>query len=418
MENSDEHLDGQNEAEQYQLSLPQDAQRIIISFLTGRTVLKFRSVCKFWRDCVKESTFVDCHLNNALRFHQFIACFTSVDHGLVHMYLFDPTTVNFKRTEPVFSSRFHMSEPCNGIMCAYDLEGSAEILNPTTRKHLSLPASEHVPQAPYSEYFLGFVHSTKEYKVVSLRHWVRHLTFEACTIGTKSWRKVHECEEFLKKTNPVIVNDEMHWLLLDDVSSNFTQKILSFSLTDEKFSYLDVPSSVRDRDLELFEGEAKLYLLSMPCCMVAAGFTESEIWMADKTRQFWVPLYNIPSRPPLGTRSFFLHEKKLFFGTEKRFTYIDLLDGRVRYIDVPPGENIISSGMFVESFAPAVTGLVSSITLFNGSRHAGSSSTATRRSSGLSRWSSPIVQSSKRAKRITNMVWKMYAEGTRFGIAL
>uniref|UniRef100_A0A0E0CHD4 F-box domain-containing protein n=2 Tax=Oryza meridionalis TaxID=40149 RepID=A0A0E0CHD4_9ORYZ len=344
-DNNDEIFDGQNEAVQSQVSLPQDIQRIIIGFLPGRTVLKFCSVCKFWRDCIVEPAFVDHHLNCALRFRQAIACFTSVDNGLIQMYMFDPITVNFKRTEPVFSSRFHMSQPCNGMVCAYDLKGAAEVLNPTTRKHLTLPASESVYQAQYSEYFLGYVHSTKEYKVVALRHWIKHLTFEVCTIGTLSWRTVRgsEEEELLKTTKPVVVNDEMHWLLLDDESSYFTRKILSFNLTDEKFSYLDVPDSVRDRDLELVEGEGKLHLWSMPC--KGAAYTESEIWLADSTRQFWVHLHNIAHPSVLGTKPFFMYKSKLFLGSQKRFIYIDILDGTVCYVDIPSGENIISSGM-------------------------------------------------------------------------
>lgn len=427
-DNNDEILDGQNEEVQSQVSHPQDIQRIIIGFLPGRTVLKFCSVCKFWRDCIVEPAFVDHHLNCALRFRQAIACFTSVDNGLVQMYMFDPITVNFKRTEPVFSSRFHMSQPCNGMVCAYDLKGAAEVLNPTTRKHLTLPASESVYQAQYSEYFLGYVHSTKEYKVVALRHWIKHLTFEVCTIGTLSWRTVRgsEEEELLKTTKPVVVNDEMHWLLLDDESSHFTRKILSFNLTDEKFSYLDVPDSVRDRDLELVEGEGKLHLWSMPC--KGAAYTESEIWLADSTRQFWVHLHNIAHPSVLGTKPFFMYKSKLFLGSQKRFIYIDILDGTVCYVDIPSGENIISSGMFVESFVPALTGtgLVNSMTLLTGSRYAGSSSrgsgpssraagsssTRTRRSPAASRWSSAVVQSSKRAKRTINLVWKMYTEGT------
>ncbi|XP_006647037.1 putative F-box protein At2g02030 [Oryza brachyantha] len=415
--------DGQNEAVQSRVCLPGDVQQIILAFLPGRTLLKFSSVCKFWRDSIKEPAFVDLHLDNALRFHQSIACFTSVDNGLIQMYMFDPTTVNFKRTEPVFSSRFHMSEPCNGMMCAYDLKGGAEVLNPTTRKHLTLPESESVPQAPYSEYFLGYVHSTKKYKVVALRHWVRHLTFEVCTIDSLSWRTVYKSEELLKTTKAVVVNGEMHWLVLDDESSHFTQRVLSFNLADEEFSYLDVPNSVRERDLELFKGEGRLYLLSMPCN--GAQYTESEIWLADPAQLLWFHMYNVTPRPAFGTKPFFLYKSKLFFGDQRRFMYIDLLDGRVCYIDVPSGENIISSGMFVESFVPTETDLVNSMTLLNGSHHAGSSSrgsgpscaagsssTGPRRSSGVSKWSSAVVQSPRRAKRTTDMVWKMYTEST------
>uniref|UniRef100_A0A0D9VDE9 F-box domain-containing protein n=1 Tax=Leersia perrieri TaxID=77586 RepID=A0A0D9VDE9_9ORYZ len=415
-DNNDEIMNEQNEAVQSQVSLPQDIQQTIISLLPGRTVLKFTSVCKFWRDCIKEPTFVDRHLKNSLRLHQSIAFFTSVDTSLVQMYLFDPATVNFKRTEPVLSSRFHMSGPCNGMVCAYDLKDSVEVLNPTTRKHLTLPASETVTQTYFLEYFLGYVHSTEMYKVVAICHCVRHLTFEVCTIGTQSWRKVRKSgeEELLKTTKAVVVNDKMHWLVLDDESSHFTRKILSFNLADETFLYRDVPDSVRDRDLELFEGEGRLCLLSMPC--KGAEETASEIWLADSSGQVWVHLYSISPRPALGMKPFFLYKRKLFFGNQKRFIYIDLLDGRVCYIDVPSDESIISAGMFVESFVPNVPDkdLVNSMTLLNcehqaklSSRGSGPSS-RTRSTCGVTRWSLAVVQASRRARETTNMVWNVY----------
>lgn len=425
----EDNNDEQNEAGQARVSLPQDVQQIILASLPGRVVLKFRRVCKFWRDCIEEPTFVDRHLHSALRFHQSIACFTSVDRGLFQMYTFDPTTMNFKSMELVFSCRFNMSGPCNGLVCAYDLKGGVEVLNPTTRKHLGLPVSELVSQAPFSEYFVGFVHSAKEYKVVSVRHHLQFLTFEVCTIGTLSWRTVRESADLLKTTKAVIVNDGVYWLLLDEISSDLTRKILGFNLTDEKFSTIAVPEAVKYRDLELFEGEGKLHLLSMPC--KGSAYTASEIWVAGSTRQVWVHMYTLAPRLPLGMRPFFLHKRKLFFGNQKKFTYIDLVDGSVFYVDMPSGESLISCGMFVESFIPSMIGLVNSTTLpysshrsgsssigpGPSSRGAGSSFTGPGHPSGGAGWSSTeLVQSSKRAKRTMNMEWKMYGKEAKFSL--
>jgi len=96
MDCNNNDLDKKNKGTEAQVYVPQDAQRIVLAFLPGRIVVKLRSVCKFWRDCIEEPSFVDSHLNNAYRFHQSIACFTSLDHGLVHMYTFDSATMNFR----------------------------------------------------------------------------------------------------------------------------------------------------------------------------------------------------------------------------------------------------------------------------------------------------------------------------------
>jgi F-box interacting protein len=418
--NSDD-LDKQNEVTGSRVFIPQDAQGVILAFLPGRDVVKLRSVCKFWLECVEEHSFMDRHLNNACRYHQSIACFTSLDHGLVHMYTFDPATMNFRSVELVFSSRFNMSAPCNGLVCAYDIKGDAEVLNPTTRKHLRLPDSALKSRSLYSEYFVGFVHSTKQYKVVSIRHHVRFLTFEICTIGTPSWRTIHESAELLVATKAVIVKDGMYWLLLDEASSYSSREILTLNLTDERFSKIAIPDAVKSHKLELFEGEGKLRLLSTHSD--GSSNIVSDIWVADLAGEDWIHLQTIIPLTHLGISPFFQLKTKVFFGNQKRLLCVDLQDGTVSYINMPSGETLISCGMFVESFAPAATGLVSSTASYGDRsrlaepsmadpgpsfRGAGSSSASRGRYSGLTGWSSAdLEQSFKRTKRTTNMQWKI-----------
>ncbi|CAN6230750.1 unnamed protein product [Urochloa humidicola] len=424
MDGSSDDLDKQNETTETQVYVPQDAQGIVLAFLPGKVVVKLRSVCKFWRDCIEEPSFVDRHLNNACRFHQSIACFTSLDDGLVHVYTFDPATMNFRSVELVFSNRFHMSAPCNGLVCVYDVKGDAEVLNPTTRKHLRLPDSVLKSRSLCSEYFVGFVNSTKEYKVVSVRHCVQFLAFEICTIGALSWRTIRESSELLKATKAVIVNGSMYWLLLNEASSGFSREILMLNLTDETFTKIVIPDAVRKHDLELFEGEGKLLLLSNHYD-TSSGNIVSNIWVVDLTHQDWIHLPMVAPRMPVGMSPFFQLKTKIFFGNQNRLLCVDLQDCTVSHIDMPSGETLISCGMFVESFAPAVTGMVSSTassSYGNSSglhepssadpgpsfRGAGSSSKGRSKSSGFTGWSSADLERSfKRTKRTMNLVWKI-----------
>uniref|UniRef100_A0ACD5ZN22 Uncharacterized protein n=1 Tax=Avena sativa TaxID=4498 RepID=A0ACD5ZN22_AVESA len=394
-DNNDELLDEQNEAVEAQVSLPQDIQQTVLAFLPGRVVLKLRAVSRFWRDCIQEPNFVDRHLNNALCFRQSIAFFTSFDDGHFCMYTFDPTTMNCKSLDIIFSFRFQMSDPCNGLVCAYDSKGTVEVLNPTTMKHVALPVSQLQSRAVSSEYFVGSVQSTNEYKVVCIRHRARFLTFEVCTVGTQSWRVVLECTDLLKTTKAVIVNGVMHWLLLD-VASNFTPMILLFNLTDEIFSKSPVPDAIKDHNLELFEGEGKLHLLAMPSKGSASEV--SEIWVSNSTCTVWDHMCNITFLLPSGMRPHFLHKKKLFYGNQKRFCYIDLEGGGGFHINVPYDECIVSSGIFVDSLLlHSVTGLVDLRTLVTSYVRAGSAG-----SSSLG-----ARQSLKKAKSNKKMNWRL-----------
>jgi F-box interacting protein len=398
-DNNDGLLDEQNEAVEAQVSLPQDIQQTVLAFLPGRVVLKLRAVCRFWRDCIQVPNFVDRHLNNALCFHQSIAFFTSMDDGLFCMYTFDPTTMNCKSLDFVLSCRFQMSDPCNGLVCAYDSRGAVEVLNPLTMKHVILPVSELESRALSSEYFLGSVQSTNEYKVVCIRHQVQFMTFEVCTVGTQSWRAVRQSANFTKTSKAVIVNGIMHWLLLD-VASDFTRTILLFNLTYEIFSETAVPDAIKDHNLELFEGKGKLHLLAMPSKGSASEV--SEIWVSNSTCTVWDHMCNMTFVLPLGMKLHFLHKKKLFYGNQRRFYYIDLEGGGGFHINVQSDECIVSSGIFVDSLLlHSMTGLVDSRTLLMGSDHAGSSSHATGSSS------SGAGKSFKEAKRNKKMKWRL-----------
>lgn len=394
-DSNDELLVEQNEAVEAQVSLPQDIQQTVLAFLPGRIVLKLRAVSRFWRDCIQEPVFVNRHLKNALCLHQSIVFFTSLDDGLFCMYTFDPTTMNCKSLDFVLSFRFQMSDPCNGLVCAYDSKGAVEVLNPTTMKHVVLPVSGLQSRALSSEYFLGSVHSTNEYKVVCIRHRVRFLTYEVCTVGTQSWRAVRESADLLKTTKAVIVNEVMHWLLTD-VESNFTRRILLFNLTDEIFSETAVPDAIKDHDLELFEGEGKLHLLATPSKRSASE--GSEIWVSNSTCTVWDHMCNITFLLPSGMKPHFLHKKKLFYGNQKRFYYVNLEGGGGFHINVQSDECIVSSGIFVDSLLlHSVTGLVDSRTLLMGSDHGGSAGSS----------SSGAGKSFKGAKSNKKMNWRL-----------
>ncbi|XP_066392390.1 uncharacterized protein [Miscanthus floridulus] len=263
---------------------------------------------------------------------------------------------------------------------------------------------------------------SEEKPVFMASHRVRDAELFKIDVKKLTWRTIHESAELLKATKAVIVNDGMYWLLLNEASSHLCREILTLNLTDERFSKIAIPDAVKNHNLGLFEGEGKLRLLSTHSD--GSNNIVSDIWVADLTSQDWIHLQTIVPRMPVGISPFFQLKTKIFFGNQKRLLCVDLQDGTVSYINMPPGETLISCGMFVESFAPAVTGMVSSTAASYGIRSrlaepssadpgpsfrgAGSSSASHGRSSGLTGWSSAdLEQSFKRTKRTTNMQWKI-----------
>jgi hypothetical protein len=157
--------------------------------------------------------------------------------------------------------------------------------------------------------------------------------------------------------------------------------------------------------------EGKLHLLSMPAD--GPNNTVSDIWVVEVncTEQIWSQLKIVSPRVSGGMSMFFLWKMKIFCGSQDILSCVDLLGSTVSYISMASGESLISCGMFVESFAPAMKGLVNSIAS-SSSSGAGSSLSVLRRPSDLIGWSTINRELSlERARRKVNMEWKISKRG-------
>ncbi|XP_075481328.1 F-box protein At5g65850-like [Primulina tabacum] len=152
--------------------LPHELITEILSWLTVQSLLRFKTVCKLWRDTIQEQNFTNLHM---IRF------------ALIYpeiMWEEDPVEPNsYNNTES-----FSIVSSLNGLLLERcSSTNKYRIRNPSTKYILHLPSPKHIEQAMS----MRFVSKAKEYKLVSyhLDKTTNWLGFEVLTIGTDSaWR--------------------------------------------------------------------------------------------------------------------------------------------------------------------------------------------------------------------------------------
>ncbi|KAF9597727.1 hypothetical protein IFM89_021214 [Coptis chinensis] len=269
--------------------LPSETVTDILAMLPSKSVLRFRSVCKEWRNMIDRPGFAAMHFNRATQADTKSTFFFSpywcelTPSYIVELDKQDPnppllntirkrkrhTNANRKadtrlfitntttKVDLVCPERFvHENDERltklfeNGLIClASDLfitptNCETYICNPATREFVKLPEliSPSLLILTFADLApaFGFDVSTNQFKVVQYFNWVQygdHITeAQVFTLGSKSWRKLENVPKVYccRGTTSASVNGSLHWLTT-------TCGILSFDLGSEKFGHIPHP---------------------------------------------------------------------------------------------------------------------------------------------------------------------------------
>ncbi|KZV37710.1 hypothetical protein F511_32611 [Dorcoceras hygrometricum] len=176
-------------------SLPHDLIFEILSWLPVESLLRFKTVCKFWRDTIQEHYFTNLNMRR---------------RSLIDI---DIMWEEYERDSGDDTKFFTAGSSCNGILLERcRLTNKYRVRNPLTNHVLQLPSTNHT--GPAKILLTRFVVRTQEYKMVSY-HWdktTKRSGFEVLTIGTDStWRPLDG------PTNLHFVDHEVAGRLYDDV---------------------------------------------------------------------------------------------------------------------------------------------------------------------------------------------------------
>ncbi|KAL6610587.1 hypothetical protein ACP70R_040556 [Stipagrostis hirtigluma subsp. patula] len=295
------------------LLLPDELLTEVFLRLPIKSILRFRAVCRSWDALLSSELFCRLQMERTevkppppkLLFVSPTPNFDStavyscslLGHGDELLFTLGDARGNFVDVAPA---------PCHGLTLLYDAVAPAYyVCNAATRAVTRLPPCYDVP---YATAGLGFDAQTKAYKVVRFfqgrGHEKQAFYCEIYTLGDKDgdhWRPVAGGVPFrfcnfarsaiwnaaYRKIPPVFVDGFLHWLIEPSCFIKMPRAaIISFSLTDETFSWVRSPPFVAS--------EVHLVELDGHLCMVRdlrKSFPASsmlEIWkLEDYSSGHW-----------------------------------------------------------------------------------------------------------------------------------
>ncbi|KAF8007597.1 hypothetical protein BT93_K1562 [Corymbia citriodora subsp. variegata] len=277
----------------------------ILSRVSGESLLRYRCVCKRWREVIDDSYF----RNSVHRPQEPVLLCEERKHGKIYL-LMEHEEVPTKTVQiakfPMLKD-YALQGHCHGLLFYVpmeDVEDNPELLiNPLTKEILTLSRAPDL--SPHkSVYGLGFDYSTNTYKMVQISvidydKKTRTMGARVYDFEKRSWRTCkapplsHGAFPAFPDYGFVFASGALNWYL-DGYSSSegmFKRAVLSFDLTHEEFSSMSLPDVPPRNDLQMRELEGSLALL------LHLKKAHIEVWvLKDDTRREWIRKYTI--RPP------------------------------------------------------------------------------------------------------------------------
>ncbi|XP_078152696.1 putative F-box protein At2g02030 [Carex rostrata] len=255
--------------------LPSEIQQEILTWLPGKSLVRYQATCKLWKSCINDPTFAKKHFDRGGRRYKCINYFLNFSREAVfHMEIVDRSMQPHHKPlidlqslqESLGYNKYMISYSCNGIFCIYNghCESNIILYNPLTKESVLLPGPRTLISGikaqifGYEDVYIGFIPSMDEYKIVCFFSDNGSLTLGHCTIfslSSWSWNKITDITLPLTAT-PIVANGVMFWHNDSDTS------VLWLDLATEQFGIIDPPSHtiMPDRIL-LSEVEGSLVLL-------------------------------------------------------------------------------------------------------------------------------------------------------------
>ncbi|XP_074265239.1 F-box/kelch-repeat protein At3g23880-like [Silene latifolia] len=158
--------------------IPPEVCTQILANLPAKTLVKFRCVCKSWRDIIDRPDFVILHRKlckiNSVSSKLLLSLEGSGRYGMHGCLLTVRRADTLRKIDHIFkiSQRYHLDGSCNELVLVRALIGACEqeplmLWNPCIRKSLRIPLS---PLSSFGavEYTFGFAPCSNDYKIIAM----------------------------------------------------------------------------------------------------------------------------------------------------------------------------------------------------------------------------------------------------------
>ncbi|XP_015162576.1 F-box/kelch-repeat protein At3g06240-like [Solanum tuberosum] len=191
--------------------LPPELITEILLRVPVKSLLKFRSVSKFWLALISSREFIKNHLSlSASNHHVLISiqnrdCKWNFKECLFRSLFYDSVTEAFDLKYPIEdnSKLIDILGSCNGLILLMGYIGCLLLWNPTTRMHKKLPNPRPRWKNYYDDYGFGYDELRDDYKVVGI-FYIQGRSHgsevKIYSLKSNSWTNIDYCDEEILNT--------------------------------------------------------------------------------------------------------------------------------------------------------------------------------------------------------------------------
>ncbi|KAI3955572.1 hypothetical protein MKX01_034894 [Papaver californicum] len=260
-------------------SVPEDISQEILLRLPVKSLLRFKSISKYFSFLIRSSNFIKKHINHSIQKNNVTFIFPDYDNRETQFISLNPLLdspsskpdgfMTHNRRYSFIKSGWKIDSFCgssNGLLCICCVntyvdedevgcalsddddikEEQIVVLNPSTREYKKILVPQRVsdPGAVLRSLF-WFAYDCKidDYKVVRVvdfdRSGKESFEVEVYTLGLNSWKKIGNVSFKFEKHHGVLVSGALHWFV---VSGETQLKVLvSFDIANERFVEVLLP---------------------------------------------------------------------------------------------------------------------------------------------------------------------------------
>ncbi|XP_076887988.1 F-box protein CPR1-like [Bidens hawaiensis] len=245
-------------------NIPVEIQLEIVKWLHVKSLIQCRSVSKTWKSIIDSSDFIKKHS------HMFFTVDGGYDRDVKYVSIVDDHTFPEHKLSPSPPQLLGMlARPCriigssHGLLALYGGRRTDMVVlwNISIRKAVAVAVPSNVEEGIYRTAIgFGVCHKTNDPKIVKITYLSHHKTagmesvtcnlpeVEVFTLSTRAWRRSYgnlprksiQFDDY----NTVVIDGVYYWLAMDviTVDGGFRFMIISFDMTSEEFSEVNLPN--------------------------------------------------------------------------------------------------------------------------------------------------------------------------------
>ncbi|KAL2524620.1 F-box/kelch-repeat protein [Abeliophyllum distichum] len=259
--------------------LPQEVWIDIFTRLPVKTLLRIRSVCKFFDCIITRSSFISNHITSTKHTHIPLVRFLTGKKRIErkeHYLLLTSDMDNMQELDFPFKSKsfkhFQIVGSCDGLFCLSDSKDYGLSLghsaygiilwNPSIKKYLSLPKPRVTLRTHGDFNFVlgfGFDCKTDDYKVVRIAFLNgKNIPpeVELYTVKSESWRNFNAASPpyMIWGSSHAFVDGSVHWVgysTQNEKENSRRSVIVTFDMSNEVFREVNLPHDLEEWGTEL-----------------------------------------------------------------------------------------------------------------------------------------------------------------------